>query len=258
MEKAEAGEGGDADSYQKLRQIYRDIQTGAKAFLTAEYGMCVKFIAVFGFAMIFFVANVDGRWDFKIGALTAFSFVVGGVTSMISGYIGMMIAVFTNARCTMTATLSPDAVAWKESFNVAFRGGAVMGFALSGLGILVLYFLICMYVTVFDVASEAIKLFECVAGFGLGGSAIAMFGRLAEASTLKPRMLAPILPGRLSLVYQRMIPGTQRQSRTMLGTMSAMSRAWDLTFLGPSRRLLAPRSLSRHNLMISCLRDGIR
>ena len=58
MEKAEAGEGGDADSYQKLRQIYRDIQTGAKAFLTAEYGMCVKFIAVFGFAMIFFVANV--------------------------------------------------------------------------------------------------------------------------------------------------------------------------------------------------------
>jgi len=197
MEKAEAGEGGDADSYQKLRQIYRDIQTGAKAFLTAEYGMCVKFIAVFGFAMIFFVANVDGRWDFKIGALTAFSFVVGGVTSMISGYIGMMIAVFTNARCTMTATLSPDAVAWKESFNVAFRGGAVMGFALSGLGILVLYFLICMYVTVFDVASEAIKLFECVAGFGLGGSAIAMFGRVGGGIYTKAADVGADLAGKV-------------------------------------------------------------
>lgn len=52
---------GEADSYQKLRQIYRDIQNGAKAFLAAEYRMCVAFIAVFGFAMIFFVARVDGR-----------------------------------------------------------------------------------------------------------------------------------------------------------------------------------------------------
>lgn len=74
----------------------------------------------------------DGGWDFKVGTLTAFSFVVGGVTSMISGYIGMMIAVFTNARCTMSAASTPDAVAWRESFNSAFRGGAVMGFALSG------------------------------------------------------------------------------------------------------------------------------
>ena len=47
------------------------------------------------------MALVDGAWDFKVGTLTAFSFVVGGVTSMVSGYIGMMIAVFTNARCTM-------------------------------------------------------------------------------------------------------------------------------------------------------------
>lgn len=51
---------GESDSYQKLRQIYRDIQNGAKAFLAAEYRMCVAFIAVFGFAMIFFVARVDG------------------------------------------------------------------------------------------------------------------------------------------------------------------------------------------------------
>ncbi|ACO62214.1 predicted protein, partial [Micromonas commoda] len=85
---ADAGEA-EADSYQKLRQIYRDIQAGAKAFLAAEYRMCLAFLAVFGVAMIFF-----------IGTLTAFSFFVGGITSMVSGYIGMMIAVFTNARCT--------------------------------------------------------------------------------------------------------------------------------------------------------------
>ena len=154
MERADES-GGEADSYQKLRQIYRDIQNGAKAFLAAEYRMCLMFLSVFGFGMIFFVARVESGWDFKIGVLTAFSFVVGGITSMVAGYIGMMIAVFTNARCTMSATLTPDALGWKESFNSAFRGGAVMGFALSGSGLLVMYFLMCVYLTAFDVGSEA-------------------------------------------------------------------------------------------------------
>mmetsp|Transcript_182252 Transcript_182252/g.443547 ORF Transcript_182252/g.443547 Transcript_182252/m.443547 type:complete len:807 (-) Transcript_182252:53-2473(-) len=196
MEMADAGEA-EADSYQKLRQIYRDIQAGAKAFLAAEYRMCLAFLVVFGVAMIFFVAKVESGWDFKIGTLTAFSFFVGGITSMVSGYIGMMIAVFTNARCTMCATQTPDSLAWKESFNSAFRGGAVMGFALSGLGILVMYFLMCMYVSAFDVAVEAVKLFECIAGFGLGGSAIAMFGRVGGGIYTKAADVGADLAGKV-------------------------------------------------------------
>ena len=86
-----------------------------------------------------------------MGTLTAFAFLVGGITSMVSGYIGMMIAVFTNARCTMCATMVPEQTAWRESFNSAFRGGAVMGFALAGLGLLVMYFLMCLYVSAFEV-----------------------------------------------------------------------------------------------------------
>jgi len=196
MERADES-GGEPDSYQKLRQIYRDIQNGAKAFLAAEYRMCIIFLAVFGFAMVFFVAKTEFGWDFKIGILTAFSFVVGGVTSMVAGYVGMMIAVYTNARCTMCATLTPDALAWRESFNSAFRGGAVMGFALSGLGILVMYFLMCVYVTAFDVASEAVKLFECIAGFGLGGSAIAMFGRVGGGIYTKAADVGADLAGKV-------------------------------------------------------------
>ena len=196
MEMADAGEA-EADSYQKLRQIYRDIQAGAKAFLAAEYRMCLAFLVVFGVGMIFFVAKVESGWDFKIGTLTAFSFFVGGITSMVSGYIGMMIAVFTNARCTMCATQTPDSLAWKESFNSAFRGGAVMGFALSGLGIVVMYFLMCMYVSAFDVAVEAVKLFECIAGFGLGGSAIAMFGRVGGGIYTKAADVGADLAGKV-------------------------------------------------------------
>ena len=196
MEMADAGEA-EADSYQKLRQIYRDIQAGAKAFLAAEYRMCLAFLVVFGVGMIFFVAKVESGWDFKIGTLTAFSFFVGGITSMVSGYIGMMIAVFTNARCTMCATQTPDSLAWRESFNAAFRGGAVMGFALSGLGLLVMYFLMCMYVSAFDVAVEAVKLMECIAGFGLGGSAIALFGRVGGGIYTKAADVGADLAGKV-------------------------------------------------------------
>jgi inorganic pyrophosphatase len=196
MEMADAGEA-EADSYQKLRQIYRDIQAGAKAFLAAEYRMCLAFLVVFGVGMIFFVAKVESGWDFKIGTLTAFSFFVGGITSMVSGYIGMMIAVFTNARCTMCATQTPDSLAWRDSFNAAFRGGAVMGFALSGLGLLVMYFLMCMYVSAFDVAVEAVKLMECIAGFGLGGSSIALFGRVGGGIYTKAADVGADLAGKV-------------------------------------------------------------
>jgi inorganic pyrophosphatase len=116
---------------------------------------------------------------------------------MVSGYIGMMIAVFTNARCTMCATQTPDSLAWRDSFNAAFRGGAVMGFALSGLGLLVMYFLMCMYVSAFDVAVEAVKLMECIAGFGLGGSAIALFGRVGGGIYTKAADVGADLAGKV-------------------------------------------------------------
>jgi len=109
----------------------------------------------------------------------------------------MMIAVFTNARCTMSATLTPESTAWRESFNSAFRGGAVMGFALSGLGLLVMYFLMCLYVSAFEVATEAVKLFECIAGFGLGGSAIAMFGRVGGGIYTKAADVGADLAGKV-------------------------------------------------------------
>ena len=93
--------------------------------------------------------------------------------------------------------MTPEATAWRESFNAAFRGGAVMGFALSGLGLLVMYFLMCMYVSAFDVATEALKLFECIAGFGLGGSAIAMFGRVGGGIYTKAADVGADLAGKV-------------------------------------------------------------
>lgn len=74
-------------------------------------------------------------------AYTAFAFVIGAVTSMICGAIGMMIATFTNFRVTFNAKTNGLA----EAFRTAYRGGCVMGFALVSIGLFVLLILILIY-----------------------------------------------------------------------------------------------------------------
>ena len=185
------------DALANLRKIYRDIQEGAQAFLAAEYRMCVVFLVGFGAPMAVLVSNGSHGFDGKVGFMTAFAFLAGGVTSMLSGYVRMMVATYTNARCAIMASMAPESTAWKESFNAAFRGGGVMGFALSGLGLLVMYVLMVMYSAAYSFEFEAMKLFECIAGFGLGGSAIAMFGRVGGGIYTKAADVGADLAGKV-------------------------------------------------------------
>ena len=185
------------DALANLRKIYRDIQEGAQAFLAAEYRMCVVFLVGFGAPMAVLVSNGSHGFDGKVGFMTAVAFLAGGVTSMLSGYVGMMVATYTNARCAIMASMAPESTAWKESFNAAFRGGGVMGFALSGLGLLVMYVLMVMYSAAYSFEFEAMKLFECIAGFGLGGSAIAMFGRVGGGIYTKAADVGADLAGKV-------------------------------------------------------------
>jgi len=197
LRRMETGESVPSDAYAKVRVIYRDIQSGAKAFLAAEYRMCVMFLAGFGVVVAMLVANGAHGFNGKVGFMTAFAFLTGGVTSMVAGYVGMMIAVYTNARCTVSAAQGPDAIAWRESFNAAFRGGSVMGFALSGLGLLVMYVLMVIYSWMYAFETEAVELFECIAGFGLGGSAIALFGRVGGGIYTKAADVGADLAGKV-------------------------------------------------------------
>lgn len=68
------------------------------------------------------------------------TFIVGCVTSVVSGYVGMKIATFANTRTAYQCTISMT-----EGFRVAFRAGCVMGFFLVSAGLMILCFLIMMY-----------------------------------------------------------------------------------------------------------------
>lgn len=178
----------------KLLTIYEAIRDGADSFLMAEYKICAIFIVLFG-AIVFVLTGYGGGWD--VGGLTCASFVLGSVTSIISGYIGMKVAVFSNARTTVSAMSNAP---WTNAFNTAFCAGGVMGFALCGLAILCLYAL-CGLVNIHfdfnDGLESRKKLFECVAGFGLGGSSIAMFGRVGGGIYTKAADVGADLAGKV-------------------------------------------------------------
>merc|ERR1712028_137004 len=225
------------DKYDELKKIYELVRDGANAFLKAEYILCFIFIAVFGLVVLIltafvntgdltfynyraatdsdhsFVNTYSGKsFDWKVGALTAISFAVGGLTSILSGWIGMTVAVFANARCALQAAKSNEADAWKCSFNTAFQAGSVMGFSLCGLALGMLFILINLFATVFDMdfdvhssgaytdngqTLEVTTLMECIAGYGLGGSCIALFGRVGGGIYTKAADVGADLAGKV-------------------------------------------------------------
>merc|ERR1719329_1190006 len=172
-------------SDEELITIYETIKAGARAFLWAEYQICFVFVAVFAVVILVLVSHggseVTSSWDFNTGFLTALSFVIGALTSILAGYIGMMVAVFSNARTTVSAKKEGEE-GWRSAFNCAFRAGGVMGYSLCALSLMILYLLCLMYRSMMQTDGEIDfkRLFECVAGYGLFGS----FGEASCAAML--------------------------------------------------------------------------
>jgi Na+/H+-translocating membrane pyrophosphatase len=123
-------------------------------------------------------------------------FVLGAVTSIGSGYIGMSIAVKANVRTCKEATYDLD-----RAFKVAFKGGIVLGFTLVGLALLVLMLLIISYQKLFlndkSTNHDIQEMFECLAGYGLGGSTIALFGRVGGGIYTKAADIGADLVGKV-------------------------------------------------------------
>ena len=260
-----------AEQNAKLVELYAAITLGASSFLNAEYRLCAVFVVVVsaGITLLISWATKDeaGVWTWSNGTMSAISFAVGAITSIISGFIGMRVAVFSNARCTVGAC-APAPHGWTHSFNTAFRAGGVMGFSLTGVALMSLYFLIIALRPFFsDDEVGTLRLMECIAGFGLGGSSIAMFGRVgggiytkaadvgadlagkvrslpAPAFTHRACAQEPHAPSgtpdgpihRLSRTCLRTILTTQAPSLTMWVTMWAMSPVWAQISLAHSAR----------------------
>ena len=152
----------------KMQEIAGAIEEGAMAFLKREYKIIGWFIVIMG-AIIFLFLDHPAT-EFNEAPWTALAFVIGSVTSILAGYIGMKIATKANVRTTDAARSSLE-----KAFNIAFQAGSVLSFALVGLavvGLAGLYFILT------NMGLESHTVMEILTGFALGGSSIALFARV--------------------------------------------------------------------------------
>jgi inorganic pyrophosphatase len=121
---------------------------------------------------------------------TTVAFILGALTSTLSGYLGMRIATYANARTTLEARRGVG-----RAFIVAFRSGSVMGFLLAANGLLVLFLTILVFKLFFK--DDWVGLYEAITGYGLGGSSVALFGRVGGGIYTKAADVGADLVGKI-------------------------------------------------------------
>ncbi len=156
----------------RMKEISGAIKEGAQAFLRAEYRLLVFFVLI-----LFVLIGVGiGNW------VTAVCFLVGAAFSTLAGYIGMQVATDANVRTANGAMEGGMA----RALGIAYKGGAVMGMCVVGLGLL--------GASVIYLVTGSV---DVLTGYSLGASSIALFARVGGGIYTKAADVGADLVGKV-------------------------------------------------------------
>ena len=163
---------------ERMQEIAAAVQEGANAFLNRQYAA----IGVVG-VILFVILGVALEWA------TAIGFAIGAILSALTGYIGMYISVRANVRTAQAATEGIN-----PALKIAFRGGAITGLLVVGLGLLGVagYYGILLAIGMTEAAT-----LKALIGLAFGGSLISIFARLGGGIFTKGADVGADLVGKL-------------------------------------------------------------